>query len=69
MRRSNEVIYVNAPCVLKSTTEVLPVALTAPGAGADDDGKHSGILNVRQTGVQIQVAFVLIVCHIYIFIN
>ena len=56
----------NASCVLRSTLEMPPVAFTSPGAGADDDSKHSAKLKVRQTGIQIQVTFVLTACHIFI---
>ena len=54
------------PCVLRSTVDMLPVAFTALGAGADGDSKHSAKLKVRQIGIQIQVAFVLNACHIFI---
>lgn len=56
----------NAACILKSTMGALAVTFTTVCADADSDSKHYGILEFRQSGVQIQVAVILNVCHIFI---
>ena len=65
VRRSNEVIYVNAPCVLRSTVEMLPVAFTAPDASSDGDSKHSAKLKVRLEFKSKSLLYLLHVVFLY----